>query len=144
MSILKVARMGHPVLRRRARALDKSDIRQSVVQKLVDDMLETMFEYHGVGLAGPQVHEDLRLFVAIFHEEPGAKSEATVVIKGGRIVSANVSQCLTRYPCSYIAALPGQVIARQSAQVDLVSRATDSSMAYRTAVTKALAQAQAT
>src|SRR2546425_8811743 len=80
MSILKVARMGHPVLRRRARALDKSDIRQSVVQKLVDDMLETMFEYHGVGLAGPQVHEDLRLFVAIFDEEPGAKSEATVVI----------------------------------------------------------------
>ena len=80
MSILKVARMGHPVLRRRAKPLDKSEIRQSAVQKLVDDMLETMFEYHGVGLAGPQVHEDLRLFVAIFDEEPGAKSEATVVI----------------------------------------------------------------
>jgi peptide deformylase len=80
MSILKVARMGHPVLRRRARALDKSDIRQSVVQKLIDDMVETMFEYHGVGLAGPQVHEDLRLFVAILDEEPDAKSEATVII----------------------------------------------------------------
>jgi peptide deformylase len=80
MSILKVARMGHPVLRRRARALDKSDIRQSVVQKLIDDMIETMHEYHGVGLAAPQVHEGLRLFVAILDEEPDARSETTVVI----------------------------------------------------------------
>src|SRR5262249_2877394 len=80
MSILKVARMGHPVLRRRARALDKSDIRQSAVQKLIDDMIETMVEYHGVGLAGPQVHEGVRLFVAILDEEPDAKSQATVVI----------------------------------------------------------------
>jgi len=80
MSILKVARMGHPVLRRRARPLDKSEIRQSAVQKLIDDMVETMFEYHGVGLAGPQVHEGLRLFVAILEEEPDASSEATVVI----------------------------------------------------------------
>ena len=80
MSILKVARMGHPVLRRRAKPLDKSEIRQSAVQKLIDDMVETMFEYHGVGLAGPQVHEGLRLFVAILEEEPDASSEATVVI----------------------------------------------------------------
>ena len=80
MSILKVARMGHPVLRRRARALDKSDIRQTVVQKLIDDMIETMHEYHGVGLAAPQVHEGLRLFVAILDEEPDARSEATVVV----------------------------------------------------------------
>src|SRR6185503_2251866 len=64
MSILKVARMGHPVLRGRARALDKSEIRGAAVQKLIDDMMDTMAEYHGVGLAAPQVHEGLRLFVA--------------------------------------------------------------------------------
>jgi peptide deformylase len=64
MSILKVARMGHPVLRARARALDKSEIRSAAVQKLIDDMMDTMAEYHGVGLAAPQVHESLRLFVA--------------------------------------------------------------------------------
>jgi peptide deformylase len=80
MSILKVARMGHPVLRRRVRALDKSDIRQSIVQKLIDDMVETMYEYHGVGLAAPQVHEGLRLFVAMLDDEPDAKTEATVII----------------------------------------------------------------
>ncbi len=64
MSILKVARMGHPVLRTPARALDRAEIQSPAVQKLIDDMIETMAEYHGVGLAAPQVHEGLRLFVA--------------------------------------------------------------------------------
>src|SRR6476660_1318234 len=64
MSILKVARMGHPVLRARARALDRTEIKSAPIQKLIDDMLETMVEYHGVGLAAPQIHEGLRIFVA--------------------------------------------------------------------------------
>ena len=80
MSILKVARMGHPVLRRRARTLDKSDLKNPLLQKFFDDMIETMYEYHGVGLAGPQVHEGLRVFVAMLDEEPDEKSEATVII----------------------------------------------------------------
>jgi peptide deformylase len=80
MSILKVARMGHPVLRRRTRALDKSDLKNPMLQKFFDDMIDTMHEYHGVGLAGPQVHEGLRVFVAMLDEEPDEKSEATVVI----------------------------------------------------------------
>ena len=72
--------MGHPVLRERARPLDKSDIKSAVVQKLIDDMIDTMHEYHGVGLAGPQVHEGLRVFVALLDEEPDAKTAASVVI----------------------------------------------------------------
>jgi peptide deformylase len=64
MSILKVARMGHPVLRAKARALERAEIRSAAIQKLIDDMLDTMREYHGVGLAAPQVHEGVRLFVA--------------------------------------------------------------------------------
>ena len=80
MSILKVARMGHPVLRRPARALDKAQIRQPLLQKLIDDMIETMREYHGVGLAAPQVHESVRLLVAILDDEPDAHSDPTVLI----------------------------------------------------------------
>jgi peptide deformylase len=64
MSILKVARMGHPVLRTKARPLTPADVRSHEIQRLIDDMFETMAEYHGVGLAAPQIHEDLRLFVA--------------------------------------------------------------------------------
>lgn len=58
--------MGHPVLRTHATAIDPADIESSRVQQLIDDMLETMAEYQGVGLAAPQVHVPLRLFVAGF------------------------------------------------------------------------------
>jgi peptide deformylase len=47
-----------------ARPIERADIKSLVVQKLIDDMIETMVEYHGVGLAAPQVHEGVRLFVA--------------------------------------------------------------------------------
>lgn len=64
MSLLKVARMGHPVLRKRARALDPAEVRGPAFQKFIDDMVDTMIEYEGVGLAAPQVHEGVRVFVA--------------------------------------------------------------------------------
>lgn len=80
MSILKVARMGHPVLRARAKALDRSTIRTPAMQKLIDDMVETMEEYHGVGLAAPQVHEGLRLFVASLDMERGEEPTRPIAL----------------------------------------------------------------
>jgi peptide deformylase len=71
MSLLKVARMGHPVLRKAARRLDPTELRTAPIQKLIEDMMETMTEYSGIGLAGPQVHEPLRLFVAGIENEEG-------------------------------------------------------------------------
>jgi peptide deformylase len=65
MAILKVAHMGHPVLRAKARPIAPGDIKHPALQHLIEDMLDTMAEYHGVGLAGPQVHEGLRVFVGI-------------------------------------------------------------------------------
>jgi peptide deformylase len=79
MSILKVARMGHPVLRTRARPLDRAEIRTAAVQKLIDDMIETMEEYHGVGLAAPQVHEGVRIFIAGLEEDGTSETETTIV-----------------------------------------------------------------
>jgi len=61
MSILKIARMGHPVLRTVARRVEPSEVKSPALQKLIDDMIETMEEYHGIGLAAPQVHESVRL-----------------------------------------------------------------------------------
>jgi peptide deformylase len=68
MSILKVARLGHPVLRAKARPVTPDEIKSPAFQSLVDDMFETMSEYSGIGLAGPQVHQGLRVFVAGVHE----------------------------------------------------------------------------
>jgi peptide deformylase len=66
MPILKVARMGHPVLRARAKAIDPADITTPRIQDLIDSLFQTMQEYQGVGLAAPQVHVGLRVFVAGF------------------------------------------------------------------------------
>jgi uncharacterized protein with FMN-binding domain len=68
--------------------------------------------------------------------------EVSVVIQGGKITSAQITSCQTRYPCSKVAALPGQVVTRQSASVSYVSGSTDSSKAFAGAVAAALAKAK--
>jgi peptide deformylase len=80
MSILKVARMGHPVLRAKAKALDKATVTSPAMQKLIDDMMDTMAEYHGVGLAAPQVHEGVRLFVASLDMERGEEPSPPIAL----------------------------------------------------------------
>ena len=70
MAILKVSRLGHPVLRTVARPIDPAAITKPAVQRLIDDMFDTMREYSGVGLAAPQVHEGLRVFVAGIRSRP--------------------------------------------------------------------------
>jgi len=76
MSILKVARMGHPVLREKARPIEKAELKSAVLQKLIDDMIDTMSDYRGVGLAAPQVHESVRLFVASLDHGENGEDEA--------------------------------------------------------------------
>ena len=80
MSILKVARMGHPVLRQKARAIEPKELKTVPLQKFIDDMIETMDEYSGVGLAAPQVHESLRVFVAHLDTEGRGGGEPIAVI----------------------------------------------------------------
>lgn len=68
--------------------------------------------------------------------------QATVMIKEGKIVGAVISECLTQYSCSWISMLPQQVLDRQSAEVDFVSGATQSTNAFYYAVLNALKKAK--
>lgn len=72
--------MGHPVLRAKARTVDKAELKNAAVQQFIDSMIDTMYEYSGVGLAAPQVHESLRLFVAMLDQDGGGEGDAVVVI----------------------------------------------------------------
>ena len=63
MAIRKVSRMGHPVLRQRAAEIPPTQMQSPQMQRLIDDMIETMIDYEGIGLAAPQVFEPLRLIV---------------------------------------------------------------------------------
>jgi peptide deformylase len=79
MALLKIARMGHPVLTQKAEQV--SDPGAPDIRRLVADMIETMLDAPGIGLAGPQVHVPLRIFV--FHlpaERAGEKVAPQAVI----------------------------------------------------------------
>ncbi len=78
MAILKIARMGHPVLRSPAQELAPGAFNQPELQGLVEDMIDTMADYVGVGLAAPQVHYALRLF--IIQPDPGDEASLRVAI----------------------------------------------------------------
>ena len=69
MAILKIARMGHPVLRRKAAPV--ADPTAPEIRRLVNDMLETLADIGGLGLAAPQVHVPLR---AVIFEVPAGRA----------------------------------------------------------------------
>ena len=71
MPILKIARMGHPVLRKIAAPVPEEAIRQESTQRLIDDMLDTVRDAEGAGLAAPQVHRSLRIVVLSLEEFEG-------------------------------------------------------------------------
>ena len=87
MAILKVARLGHPVLRQKASDVEIKDIKAGKFAALLDDMIETMHEYEGVGLAGPQVHLPLRIFVFEV-EEKVAKRRGVAKVGAGALFNA--------------------------------------------------------
>jgi uncharacterized protein with FMN-binding domain len=68
--------------------------------------------------------------------------ESLIEISNGRIISVVISQCLTQYTCRWISALPAQVIARQSPDVDYVTGATESANAFYFSIVQALMQAK--
>ena len=70
MSILKVARLGHPVLRRVAEPVSEKELRSNTTGQLITDMVETMKEYDGVGLAADQVHVSKQIAVLEVADNP--------------------------------------------------------------------------
>jgi peptide deformylase len=70
MAVLKVARLGHPVLRQVARAVSPEEIRSPGLQRFIDDMIETMREYDGAGLAANQVHTLRQIAVIEVQKNP--------------------------------------------------------------------------
>ena len=71
MAILRVAQMGHPVLRMVAQPVNVNAIALPEFQSFCDDMLETMDEYDGAGLAAPQVHQSIRVVLLTLDAQRG-------------------------------------------------------------------------
>lgn len=70
MPIRKIAQLGEPVLRRTARELSREDLATPSIRRLIDDMVATMRDADGAGLAAPQIYESLRLVVIEVQRNP--------------------------------------------------------------------------
>lgn len=70
MAILKVAQLGNPVLRGKSSEVPLDMIQTVDFQRLIDDMIDTMREYDGVGIAAPQVHVNIRVFTMEVSSNP--------------------------------------------------------------------------
>ena len=70
MAVREIVTVGHPVLRERARELTAAELASPALQTLIDDMIDTMHEYDGAGLAGNQVHEPIQVAVIEVEANP--------------------------------------------------------------------------
>jgi len=112
MAILKVAHLGNPILRQVAEPVSPEAIGAPEIQQLIDDMLETMAEYDGAGLAAPQVHVSRR--VVIYGVEanpryPDADAVPLTVLINPKITSVGQKQEEDWEGCLSVPDLRGKV-----------------------------------
>ena len=89
MAIRKVARMGNPILRQKAREVSKEELLSPSFKQLIEDMVETMRDYGGIGLAAPQVYESIQLALIEISDEnlryPGQGAQPLLILVNPKI-----------------------------------------------------------
>ena len=125
MAILKVARLGHPAIRTPSPAVPKETIASPKLQQFIDDMVETMREYDGVGLAAPQVHVSAQIAVIEVQENrryPGEGPVPLTVLINPKIVSASKKQLADWEGCLSVTDFRGKVPRAESLEVEAYNR----------------------
>ncbi len=70
MTLLKIAQIGHPILREQSREVSLSELQTSEMQKFIDDLIETMRDANGAGIAAPQVYNSVQICVIEVNNNP--------------------------------------------------------------------------
>jgi len=125
MAILKVARLGHPVIRTPTEAVPKETITSSSMQRFLDDMIDTMSEYEGVGLAAPQVYVSKQIAVIEVQENRRYPSEGPVpltVLINPKIVTRSKKLLEDWEGCLSINDFRGKVPRAESLEVEAYNR----------------------
>ena len=125
MSILKVARLGHPVIRTPTQAVPKEHMTSATMQRFIDDMIATMQEYDGVGLAAPQVHVSQQIAVIEVQENrryPGEGPIPLTVLINPKILSASKRQFEDWEGCLSVNDFRGRVPRADSLEVEAYNR----------------------
>lgn len=119
MAVLPIAKLGNPVLRKIASAIDPRDIRTREFQRFIDDMFETMLDEPGIGLAAPQVSRPIQLVVMGCEGEGGFP--ATVLINP-KIVYYGPQQVDNWEGCLSVDGLRGKVTRPSVVRVQALDR----------------------
>lgn len=126
MAILKVARLGHPVLRKVAEPVPPEAILSPPIQHFIDDLIETMIEHDGAGLAAPQVHVSQQ--IVVFEVDgnpryPDAPRVARTVLINPRITQATEEMAEDWEGCLSVPDLRGRVPRYTAVRVEAYDRA---------------------
>lgn len=125
MAILKVARLGHPVIRQVAQAVPVEAIGSAEIQRLIDDLIETMREHDGVGIAAPQVHVSKQIVVIEVDRNPRYPEAPPIpltVLINPEIVSHSMESVADWEGCLSVSDLRGQVRRWQVVEVKAYDR----------------------
>lgn len=121
--LLQVAQLGHPFLRRKA--LLVKDIKNIEIQKLIDDLITTVMDVDGVGIAAPQVYQSLRVFILASHPNPrypnAPKMKPTAIINP-KIISFSKEKAKDWEGCLSIPGIRALVPRHRSIVVEYTTR----------------------
>ncbi|MGH7875992.1 MAG: peptide deformylase [Candidatus Binatia bacterium] len=125
MAILKVARLGHPVLRQVTAPIPAEELESAGMQKFIDDMIETMKDYEGVGLAADQVFQSKQVAVLEVSENPRYPRKPTVpltILVNPRVTALSEEVVDDWEGCLSIPDLRGRVPRYKSVRVQALDR----------------------
>src|SRR3989344_653745 len=121
--LLQVAHLGHPVLRKKSKEV--LNIKSPDVQTLIDDLIATVMDVDGVGIAAPQVYESLRIFILASHPNPrypyAPKMKPTAIINP-KILDMSKGKAKDWEGCLSIPGLRGLIPRSKSIKVSYTSR----------------------
>lgn len=121
--LLQIAQLGHIILRKKAKTV--KDIKNSTVQKLIDDLIMTVKDVDGVGIAAPQVYKSLRIFIIASHPNPrypkAPKMKPTAVINP-KIISFSKDKKKDWEGCLSIPAIRGLIPRCYKIEVEYTTR----------------------
>jgi peptide deformylase len=82
MAVLKVAKLGNPILRQISKQVDLKELadQQGELQRFIDDMIDTMREEDGVGLAAPQVNRSQQIVVLEYENNERYPDESSIPV----------------------------------------------------------------
>jgi peptide deformylase len=122
MAIRKVARLGHPILRRKTRELSIDEIHSPEIQRLIQDLRDTQAEYGGIGIAAPQVHESVRVAIIEFDGEngryPDMGSQPLTVFINAKVSVLDSQEQTNWEGCLSVPGLRGRVSRPRKIRVD--------------------------